>query len=186
MHKKLWPLLVCLLSIWFTVNLSAASLEDLSYRIVGEEIQITKCKTTASGTLHIPTTIEGKPVTFIGDPSNKLWKEGAFFECTNLTGITIPEGVTSIGPWTFLRCTSLESVTIPNSITYIGDHSFIECESLRNITIPESVTSIENTTFDNCVSLKSVTIPDGLTSIGSGAFRMCTSLKSLTGRGYEN
>ncbi|MDA7665861.1 leucine-rich repeat protein [Verrucomicrobia bacterium] len=180
MHKKLWPLLVCLLSIWFTVNLSAASLEDLSYRVVGEEIQITKCKTTASGTLHIPTTIEGKPVTFIGDPSNKLWKEGAFFECTNLTGITIPEGVTSIGPWTFLRCTSLESVTLPNSINYIGDHSFIECKSLKSITIPERVTSIENTTFDNCISLTSVTIPDGLTSIGSGAFRMCTSLKSLT------
>ncbi|MDB4746280.1 leucine-rich repeat protein, partial [Verrucomicrobia bacterium] len=158
-----------------------ASPEDLLYDSSGASVIITGFKQRdAKGDLRIPDFLNGKPVTSIGDPSNRFWNEGAFYECENLTGITIPDGVISIGPYTFLRCTSLESVTLPNSINYIGDHSFIECKSLKSITIPERVTSIENTTFDNCISLTSVTIPDGLTSIGSGAFRMCTSLKSVT------
>ena len=104
----------------------------------------------------------------------------AFYNCTSLTSITIPESVTSIEVYTFDGCTSLTSVTIPDSVTSIGSSAFYNCNSLTSITIPDSVTSIGNSAFYNCNSLTSITIPNSVTSIGDDAFYDCTSLTSIT------
>ena len=152
---------------------------------------------SASVALLIPTDVDGKPVRLIGG--------AAFFNCTSLTSITIPNSVISIGAGAFYACTSLTSVTfpnnieftsiragafygctgltsvtIPNSVTSIGDEAFSNCSSLTSVTIPDSVTSIGDSTFSNCSSLTSVTIPDSVTSIGDTTFRDCTSLTSVT------
>ena len=58
--------------------------------------------------------------------------------------------VTSIGKWAFYRCSGLTSVTIPNSVTSIGDEAFSDCSYLTSITIPNSVTSIGNGAFYEC------------------------------------
>ena len=87
--------------------------------------------------------------------------------------------VTSIGGEAFFCCSSLSSITIPNSVTSIGDRSFVECRSLSSITIPNSVTSIGNYAFNNCVSLSSITIPNSVVSIGSYAFGLCSSLSKV-------
>ena len=84
--------------------------------------------------------------------------------------------ITSIGENAFYNCSSLTSVTIPNSVTSIGNQAFEGCTSLTNITIPDSVTSIGASAFINCSSLTSVTIGDNVTSIGSDAFSYCSSL----------
>ena len=96
-----------------------------------------------------------------------------------VTKLVIPDGVTSIGYYTFLGCTSITSVIIPNSVTSISDSAFEYCRSLESVTIPDSVTSIGNSAFRECWSLTSVTIPDSVTSIGDGAFAYCWSLKSV-------
>ena len=106
--------------------------------------------------------------------------ESAFSSCDALTSITIPEGVTSIGNSAFSYCYSLTSVTIPNSVTSIGDGAFRDCSSLTSITIPEGVTSIGEDAFYNCSSLTSITIPNSVTSIGDYAFSGCSSLTSVT------
>jgi hypothetical protein len=85
--------------------------------------------------------------------------------------------VTSIGNRAFYNCSSLTSITIPNSVTSIGDYAFAYC-SLTSVTIPNSVTSIGNNAFAYC-SLTSVTIPNSVTSIGDYAFRSCSSLTSI-------
>ena len=77
----------------------------------------------------------------------------AFYGRDDLTAVTIPDSVTSIGREAFYNCTSLTSVTIPNSVTSIGDEAFKYCDSLASVTIPDSVESIGIEAFSVCDSL---------------------------------
>ena len=74
---------------------------------------------------------------------------GAFFQCTSLTSITIPSGITSIESGVFSECRSLTSITIPSSVTSIGAAAFSGCTSLTSVTIPSSVTSMEHAFHPN-------------------------------------
>lgn len=149
----------------------------LTYNTVDEDgdgtfdyVKITACDQSVTE-VEIPSEIEGLPVTIIED---------AFYGCKNLTSITIPDGVTSIGDWTFGFCSALTSVTIPDSVISIGECAFYECENLTSITFPDNVTSLGDLAFFYCKNLTSITIPDGVTSIGVNAFGYCTSLTSIT------
>ena len=100
--------------------------DHLRYKVGGNTVTITDCNEIVSGALAIPLTYDGKPVTSIGDR--------AFWKCTNLTSVTIPDSVTRIGLWAFRRCTSLTSVTIPDSVISIYNGAFEGCTSLKRIT----------------------------------------------------
>jgi hypothetical protein len=97
-----------------------------------------------------------------------------------ITGVILPDTLTSIGDYAFYQCVSLTSVTIPASVTSIGAGAFWGCTSLTSVTIPASVTSIGASAFRDCSSLTSVTIPAGVTSIGNNAFNGCSNLTSVT------
>ncbi len=112
--------------------------------------------------------------------NTRLIAGGTFKDCSSLTSVTIPNGVTSIGKYAFSGCSALTSITIPNSVTSIGSGAFSSCSALTSINIPEGVTNIELYTFENCSSLTSITIPNSVTSIGHGAFGYCSSLTSAT------
>ena len=104
----------------------------------------------------------------------------AFYVCSGLTRITIPDGVTSIGNWAFDDCSGLTSISIPGQVTSIGDYVFYNCKGLTSITIPDSVMSIGAYAFAFCSNLTSITIPDNVTSIGDSAFYFCNGLISIT------
>ena len=106
--------------------------------------------------------------------------EFAFEGCTGLTSVNIPDSVTSIGGYAFYGCSGLTSVTIPDSVTSIGSGAFSGCSGLTSVTIPDSVTSIGYQAFSGCSGLTSVTIPDSVTSIGYEAFEVCIALTSVT------
>ena len=131
---------------------------------------------SVSGAVVIPSSVTNNGTTYsvtsIGDE--------AFYLCSGLTSVTIPNSVTSIGDYAFEGCSSLTSVTIGNSVTSIGDYAFISCSGLTSVTIPNSVTSIGDYAFEGCSSLTSVTIGNSVTSIGYRAFYECSGLTSVT------
>ena len=97
--------------------------------------------------------------------------------------VIIEQGVTTIGDHAFHRhglYQNLTSVTIPNSVTSIGWASFGICWSLPSITIPEGVTTIKNEAFMWCFDMTSVIIPSSVTSIWGFAFGNCESLSLIT------
>jgi hypothetical protein len=160
--NKRWLVLIALFACAL-LPLHAASLNELTYTTTDGKVTITDCNKAAAGELVIPETIEGNPVTSIG--------ELAFSDCFYLREIKMPNSVVSIGNQAFARCFDLEKITIPNGIVSIGEKVFFQCVSLKSITIPDSVISIKRGAFERCVSLDSITIPKGVTSIGDGAFQ---------------
>ena len=103
-----------------------------------------------------------------------------FYDCSGLTSLTIPSGVTSIGYRAFKGCSGLTSLTLSSGVTAIGKEAFYGCSGLTSLTIPSSVTEIGELAFEGCSGLTSMTIPSSVTSIGWGAFAECTGLTSLT------
>ena len=131
---------------------------DFEYSYTATTVTITGY-TGSGGSVTIPGTIDGKPVTSIGNSA---------FNQKKLTSVTIPNSVTSIGDYAF-QDNQLTSVIIPNSVTSIGGYAFSR-NQLTSVTIPNSVTSIGRYAFSRN-QLASVTIPNSVTSIGEGAFR---------------
>ena len=150
-------LLLTILSLFLlNVSILAYIYEDrqgvnYSYDPSGDTASVSDGR-SASGEVVIPGTIEvdGKTYTVTSI------KKSAFYECTSLTSITIPNSVRSIGNYAFDSCEGLTSVTIGNSVTSIGDYAFQNCNSLTSVTIPNSVTSIGEEAFWGCWGLKSV------------------------------
>ncbi len=151
---------------------------DLMYQASENGNGLTVCGLANEDTteIRIPSQIKYGTYTYevasIGDR--------AFYFCSSLTSITIPNSVMSIGERAFAWCEGLTSIIIPNSVTSIGERAFDNCPSLTSITIPNSVTSIGNSAFCRCKSLASITIPNSVTSIGEGAFWECFCLTSVT------
>ena len=112
--------------------------------------------------------------------SNDEIGEKAFTDCSRLTSLTLPVGITSIGYDAFAYCSGLTSLTLPAGITSIGEYAFYGCSGLTSLNLPAGITSIDKYAFLDCSGLTSLTLPDGITSIGSRAFYGCSGLTSLT------
>src|SRR5688572_22173049 len=106
--------------------LAAPATAQVNYAVSGGTAYVTSSP-NAAGDIVIASTYQGKPVTSIGAQ--------AFYYCTSLSSITIPNSVTNIGNAAFELCTSLTSVMIPNSVTSIESHAFNVCTSLSAITV---------------------------------------------------
>lgn len=118
---------------------------------------------TYSGSVTIPSTVAYNGTTYSVTSIGSY----AFFGCTGLTSVTIPNSVTSIGYCAFRECFVLTSVTIPNSVTTIGDGAFSSCKSLTSVTIPNSVITIGYQAFIDCSGLTSITVASGNTTYDS-------------------
>lgn len=86
----------------------------------------------------------------------------AFYACTGLTSITIPDNVVSLGNWCFAGCTQLTNLTLGSRLTNIGDQVFRGCPFLTAIHIKKETPIELNNTFDPAVYLSAILyIPKG-------------------------
>ncbi len=94
----------------------------------------------------------------------------AFGKSSNITSVTISEGVQSISSDAFYGCSGLTSITIPSSVTTIGSYAFLSCSGLTAVTLTEGVWSIGESAFSGCTELTSIDIPSSVRLIGMNAF----------------
>ena len=110
--------------------------------------------------------------------------EYAFYDCTSLATVTFAEGsqLASIGSWAFGGCSSLTEITLPSSLTSIGERAFSVCSNLATVTFAEGsqLESIGSYAFSYCSNLTEITLPTSVTSIGSSAFDGCSNLTEIT------
>ena len=177
MKKHLLFLFAALLPL--VASAEKVEIDGIWYNLVpkAKQAEVTSSDGTKySGSITIPATVTHNGVEY----SVTRIGERAFYYCSSLTSITLPEGVTSIGDDAFHGCSRLAAITIPESVVSIGDVAFSGCSSLTDITLPEGVRSIGVGAFSGCSSLTAITIPESVTSIGFEAFWGCSSLTSIT------
>ena len=172
----------CLLIAFLPAAVTAETYENMTYSVSDGKVTITDCTETVAGSLTVPATIAGYPVTAIATD--------AFADCTGLTGITIGQNVTSVGTGAFSGCTALASIAVAegNPVYHSAGNCLIETSSktliagCKNSVIPTdgTVTAIGNLAFHNCDSLTDIEIPAGVVSVGASAFEGCTQLADVT------
>ena len=119
-------------------------------------------------------------ITFDGEVTE--FGRYAFGFCSNLTSITLPEGVSVISSMALSGCSSLTRIDLPESVTTIENYAFDGCVSLTSITLPEGLSIIEYGAFYACSELTSITIPESISEIGDHAFYECSSLREFKGK----
>ena len=173
------------LALQFLLALAWASTVQAQYDTIIEGDGVTISGYTGTGgDVVIPPTLRSLWVRAVG--------ERAFENNTNVSSVTIPGSVTSIGSGAFHGCTELKSFRVGSgSSTYASlDGVLLSKDMTRLILyppgkqggylIPNTVTDIGEGAFQYCTGLTSVTIPDSVTSISDYAFIGCSSLTSVT------
>ena len=97
---------------------------------------------------EIKSVVVGEGITNIGDLS--------FYDCEQLTEVSLPDSLTEIGPVAFAYCSKLDGLTLANNITKIGDLALFTCTGISEMVIPSSVLNIGNDVFRDCKSLKNI------------------------------
>ena len=189
--------LFCSIFSCLNVTVNAASVSDLIFTLNsdGKSYYLDTQDISLSGAINIPSTYNGKPVTFI--------HSDAFRDCQNITSVTIPDSITIVGNYAFYGCLKLDSITIPdsviiasdaftwtgyynnssnwqNGVLYIGNHLIEAKDNLSGgYVIKDGTKTIVGFAFAGCTRLTSIAIPSSITNIGGYAFYRCISLRSV-------
>ena len=128
-----------------------------------------------SGTVNVPSTVTHNGTTYTVTAVG----QAAFYKCTDLTSVTLPNTVTMLDYAAFANCSSLTSIDIPSSVTELGEFCFQNCTALEVIRINGEITAIPRQCFTYCSSLHTLSWPSTIKEIGPFALYECRNLGSL-------
>ena len=136
--------------------------------------------TTSSESSNIANaTCQGR----LHDAVNKSYNYYWYKIPNTLKTVTVLAGSTTIPENAFYNCSWITTINLPNSIQTIGINAFRYCSGLNYFSVPFSTTEIGIAAFHGCTGLTSVTIGKSVTNIGAYAFRGCTGLERVTFNG---
>jgi hypothetical protein len=191
LHSLQRALLFVLFAQLFTLTMMAEEVfvDGIKYNAVKKAKQAIVIANSYSGDVVIPSSFTYDNVEY----SVTAIGMGAFYDCRQLTSVTIPESVKSIGGYAFSNCFNLTKADFASieslcKIEFLeggsnplcsADYLYINGQEVTDLVIPNSVTSIGQYAFEGCSGLKSVTISESVTSIGNYAFEGCSGLTSV-------
>ena len=150
--------------------------------INGVEVSVTSISFNAFRDCSNLTSI-GIPSSVTEIVGSDYREDGAFKNCTSLESVTFEENsqLTTIGVNAFYNCSSLTSVEIPAGVTYIGTYAFRACSSLEKVIFGEDsqLTEFGDGTFSQCEKLTSIDIPSKVVKIHDWAFSESRNIKSI-------
>ena len=158
-HKLIGKIALILTAAFISITVQAdeTTIGSLTYETYTDGTAIViDCKSSISGKLTVPGIISswGKKYSVVAIG------EEAFYWCSKITHITLPDSITTIGDYAFQGCRILSSINLPDSLTSIGDYAFSSCSLLKEILIPDSVTEIGYGAFSSCSSLKEILVSE--------------------------
>lgn len=171
----LLPIVLILLRFAVPLNARADEAEDFTYTVIGQEVTVTGFKGEPE-CIEIPADIGGLPVTEVRD--------NAFYCCTSLRRITLPDSVKTMGHHCFYGCSALEEAVLPRELNSVGMGCFEGCVSLKTLTLPDGLAVLPDSCFRRCSSLTDLVLPQSITEVEKFCFCGCSSLRyiSLGGR----
>ena len=185
MKKITFLFLLALLPLMASAAIEVDGVYYYIYNEYKKEAAVGRGDTKYAGDINILPTITYEGVTY----TVKEIVDHAFEGCRDVTSVTIPNSVTTIGEWAFYCCTGLTSITIPSSVTDIGWYAFSCCSSLTSITVESGNPNydsrnncnalIETATNTLIVGCKNTVIPNNVTEIRNTAFQECSDLKTI-------
>ena len=111
-------------------------------------------------------------------PANVTFGTGIYFNCRQLSQVTVEDGVTAISREMFSSCDNLKTVNLPDSLTTISEGAF-KFSGLTAIDIPASVKVVSESAFSDCRDLESITLHEGLEQLDDNAFECCEKVESI-------
>ena len=150
---------------------------NLLYELRAEGAAITGYVEQPVGELVIPATLGGKPVYMI--------EAFTFQGCEEITAVTIPASVKTIGFGAFQYCSKLAVLQLNEGLDMIVDCAFYDCDVLESVVLPDSVTVIGAGAFSYCPKLSMLILPENLEYVGNAIIDGCDALTLLGYRGSQ-
>lgn len=168
---RFWAIGLCLILLLSSIGILTASADaTLSEGVCGENARWVLNTDTGELTISGEGAISDySPLYF------PLWLNAP----VAITSVTVEDGITALGQYTFVYCFDLTEVTLPDSLEVLPAHVFDGCRSLTSIQLPASLTEVGEGAFNGCESLTEVILPKGVTTVGNKAFQGCTALDTV-------
>lgn len=175
MRKYILFIVLSCMSFFHAIAQETVTVNNIRYYIDNGEATITMQDEALSGDIAIPESITNK-----GRSYTVVRATNGAFQNTDITSISLPNSITSLGNNCFQHCKNLIYVKLPDNITSLGDYVFTSCSKLSSIKLPDTLTSLGEYCFSFCDGLTSLLLPNSITTLGEGCFMGCENIETIT------